>query len=82
MAFIDILIAAWEGLKDLISDFYCDNKQIYPSGIYCYKEQGYSLSRSPQCMALSRAVMDEKSLSPLFAVGGGAVARNDWCIIL
>ena len=40
------------------------------------------LSRSPQCRAFSRAVMDEKSLSPLFPVGGGggAVVTNDWCI--
>ena len=40
-----------------------------------------TLSRSPQC----RAVMDEKSLSPLFPVGGGvggAVVTNDLCIML
>ena len=30
-----------------------------------------TLSRSPQYKAFSRAVMDEKSLSPLFPVGGG-----------
>ena len=45
-----------------------------------------TLSRSPQCRAFSRAVMDEKSLSPLFPVrgggGGGAVVTNDWCITL
>ena len=29
-----------------------------------------TLSRSPQYRAFSRAVMDEKSLSPLFLVGG------------
>ena len=28
-------------------------------------------SRSPQCRAFSRALMDEKSLFPLFPVGGG-----------
>ena len=40
-----------------------------------------TLSRSPQCRAFSRAVTDEKSLSPLFPVhGGGAVVTNDWCI--
>ena len=43
-----------------------------------------TLRRSPQYMAFSRAVMDEKSLSPLFPVGvcgrGGAVVTNDWCI--
>ena len=38
-------------------------------------------SRSPQSRTFSRAVMDEKSLSPLFPVGGegeGAVVTNDW----
>ena len=30
-----------------------------------------TLSRSPQCRAFSRALMDEKSLSPLFPIGGG-----------
>ena len=41
-----------------------------------------TLSRPPQYRAFSRAVMDEKSLSPLFPVrgGGGAVVTNDWCI--
>ena len=29
-----------------------------------------TLSRSPQCRAFSRALMDENSLSPLFPVGG------------
>ena len=48
----------------------CDIMQIYPRGIYDYKEQVMSLSRSPQCKAYSRAVMDEKSLSPIFPVGG------------
>ena len=43
------------------------------------------LSRSPQCRAFSRALMDEKSLSPLFPVGAGeggvgAVVTHDWCI--
>ena len=45
-----------------------------------------TLSSSPQCRAFSRALMDEKSLSPLFPVGGGghgggggfAVVTNDW----
>ena len=37
-------------------------------------------TRSPQCRASSRAVMDEKSLSPLFPVDGRAVVTNDWCI--
>ena len=36
------------------------------------KSRAMTLSRSPQCRALSRLVIDEKSLSPLFPV-------NDWC---
>ena len=50
------------------------------------KSRAMTLSRSPQCRAFSRAVMDEKSFSPLFPVGGGggggggAVVTNDWCI--
>ena len=47
------------------------------------KSRALTLSRSPQYRAFSRAVMDEKSLSPHFAVGvgggGGAVVTND-CI--
>ena len=39
-----------------------------------------TLSRSPQYRAFSRAVMDEKSLSPLFPVGRDAEVTNDWCI--
>ena len=39
-----------------------------------------TLSRSLQCRAFSRAMMDEKSLSPLFPVGRGAVVTNNWCI--
>ena len=48
------------------------------------KSRAMTISRSPQCRAFSRAVTDEKSLSPLFPVGGdsggGAVVTNDWCI--
>ena len=46
------------------------------------KSGAMTLSKSPQYRAFSRAVMDEKSLSPLFPVGGGggAVVTNDWCI--
>ena len=44
-----------------------------------------TLSRSLQCRAFSRVVMDENLLSPLFPIGGGggrwAVVANDWCII-
>ena len=46
------------------------------------KSRAMSLSRSLQCRAFSRAVMDEKSLSPLFPVDGEAVVTNDWCIIV
>ena len=35
------------------------------------KSGAITLSRSPQCRAFSRAVMDEKSLSPSFPIGGG-----------
>ena len=42
------------------------------------KSRAMTLSRSPQYRAFSRAVMDEKSSSPLFPVGG-AVVTNDWC---
>ena len=41
------------------------------------KSRAMTLSRSPQCRAFSRAVMDEKSLSPLFPVGGGG-GRVQW----
>ena len=34
------------------------------------KSQAMTLSRCPQRRALSRALMDEKSLSPLFPAGG------------
>ena len=33
-----------------------------------------ALGMSPQCRAFWRAVMDEKSLNPLFPVGVGGVA--------
>ena len=64
----------------------CGLMQIYPRRIYYYtiiKSGAMTLSRSPQCRALSRAVIDEKSLSLLFPVGGGQwlqirpVARHD-----
>ena len=58
----------------------CDIAQIYPMKFI--KSRAVTLSRSPQCRAFSRAVMDEKPLSPLFPVGGGAVVTNDWCIII
>ena len=51
------------------------------------KSRAMTISRSLQRWAFSRALMDEKSLSPLFPVGGGpggggrgAVVTNDWCI--
>ena len=42
-----------------------------------------TLSKSQQSRAFSRAVMDEKPLSPLFPTdveGEGAVVTNDFCI--
>ena len=35
------------------------------------KSGAMTLSRFPQCNAFNRALMDEKSLPPLFPVGGG-----------
>ena len=40
----------------------CGITQIYPHGIYIIKSRAMHLSRSPQCRAFSRAVMDEKLL--------------------
>ena len=57
-----------------------DLRQIYPMEFTVTKSRAMALSRSLQCRALSWAVMDEKLLSPLFPVGGGAVVTNDWCI--
>ena len=47
----------------------CDIAQIYPVYFTIIKSRAMTLSRSPQCRAFSRAVIDEKSLSPLFSVG-------------
>ena len=55
--------------------------QIYSHGVYCYKEQGYDCQQVPAVQGFSRAVVDEKLLSPLFPVGEGAVVTNDCCII-
>ena len=67
-----------------------DLMQIYPMEFTVTKSRAMTLSKSPQCRAFSWAVMDEKSLSPLFPVsrgrgeagggGEGAVLTNDWCI--
>ena len=40
------------------------------------KSRAMTLSRSPQCRAFSRALMDEKSLSPLFPVGYKWLVHN------
>ena len=48
-----------------------DITQMYPLEFTIIKNRAMTLSRSPKCRALSRAVMDGKSLSPLFPVGGG-----------
>ena len=42
------------------------------------KSRAMTLSRSPLCRAFSRAVMDERSLSPLFSIGGGGVGWGQW----
>ena len=42
-----------------------------PTEFTTIKSGAMTLSRSPQCRAFSRAVIDEKSLPPLFPVGGG-----------
>ena len=44
------------------------------------KSRAMTLSRSPQCRALSRALMDEKSLPPLFPVGGGGDSGYKWLV--
>ena len=49
----------------------CDITQIYPHWIYYYKECGYTFQQVPAVRAFSKAVMDEKSMSPLFPEGGG-----------
>ena len=49
-----------------------DIMQIYPRGIYYYKEHGYDSRQLPAVQGFyhfTRAVMDEKSLSVLFPVG-------------
>ena len=48
-----------------------DLMQIYPMECTVTKSRAMTLSKSPQCRAFSWAVMDEKSLSPLFPVGRG-----------
>ena len=53
-----------------------------PTEFTIIKSGAMTPSRSPQCRAFSRAVMDEKSLSRLFPVGGETVVTNDWCITL
>ena len=51
----------------------CDITQIYPLDFTIIKSMTMTLSRSPQCRVFSVAVMDEKSFSPLFPVGGGII---------
>ena len=47
----------------------CEITQIYPVEFTIIKRRAMTLSRFMQSRAFSRAVMDEKSLSPLFPVG-------------
>ena len=71
-----------------------DIRKYTPVEFSIIKSRAMALSRSPQCRAFSRVVINEKSLSPLFPEGGGGVWRggggggggggalvtNDWCI--
>ena len=52
-------------------------RKYIPMEFTIMKSKAMTLSRSPQCRAFSRAVMDEKSLSRLFPIGGRAVVTND-----
>ena len=72
----DIFNSPVEPGKCLANDF----QQIYPVEFTIIRRRSITPSRSPQCRAFSRAVMDEKSLSPLFPVGERAVNTNVWCI--
>ena len=53
----------------------CDISQIHPVEFTIIKSRAMTLSRSPQCRAFSRAMTDEKSLTPLFPVGAGGVGQ-------
>ena len=46
------------------------------------KSKVVSIRLSPQSGAYTRALKNEKSLSPSNPIGGGAVDTNDWCISL
>ena len=48
-----------------------DIMQIYPRRIYYYKEQGYDSQYVPAMQGFDRAVVYEKSLSPLITVAEG-----------
>ena len=43
----------------------CEIMQVYPVEFTIIKSRAMTRSRSPQCRAFNKAVMDEKSLSPL-----------------
>ena len=61
----------------------CDITQIYPSGIYYYKEEGYDTQQVPRSAGLLAGLwwMKCRPLSySLFVEGRGAVVTNDWCI--
>ena len=46
----------------------CDITIIYPVEFTNIKSRAMTFSRSPECMAFSRAVMDKKSLSLPFPI--------------
>ena len=50
----------------------CAIAQIHPQEFTIIKSGAMTVSWSPQCRAFSRAVIYQKSLSPLFPVGGSS----------
>ena len=54
---------------DLDQTFNVDLDQLFVTTVII-KSGAMTLSRSPQCRAFYRALMDEKLLSPLFPIGG------------
>ena len=51
---------------------------ITPVEFTVIKSRTMTLTRSLQCRAFSRAVIDQKTLSPLFPVRGWGGGRRQW----
>ena len=51
-----------------------------PEDFTFIKSRAMTISRFPQCWAFNRALMDEKSLSQLFPVGGGGGSGYKWLV--